>query len=113
MAMDLLGETIDIHVGGVDNMFPHHENEIAQSEGCTGKQFVRHWLHSEHLLVEHKKMSKSLGNFYTLRDLLAKGYTGRQVRYMLLQSHYRTQLNFTFDGLAATCNTLESVSMIL
>lgn len=107
MAMELLGETIDIHVGGVDNMFPHHENEIAQSEGCTGKQFVRHWLHSEHLLVEHKKMSKSLGNFYTLRDLLAKGYTGRQVRYMLLQAHYRTQLNFTFEGLAATCNTLD------
>ncbi len=107
MAIQLLGETIDIHVGGIDNMFPHHENEIAQSEACTGKRFARYWLHSEHLLVDHKKMSKSLGNFYTLRDLLSKGYTGRQVRYMLLQSHYRTQLNFTFQGLDATCKTLE------
>src|SRR4029077_7795959 len=85
MAMKLLGPTIDIHVGGVDNMFPHHENEIAQSEACTGKQFVKLWMHSEHLLVDCKKMSKSLGNFYTLRDLLSKGYTGIQVRYLLLQ----------------------------
>ncbi len=99
MAMALLGEQLDIHVGGVDNLFPHHENEIAQSEGCTGKKFVNYWLHAEHLLVDHKKMSKSLGNFYTLRDLLHKGYTGVQVRYMLLQTHYRTQLNFTFAGL--------------
>lgn len=110
MSMSLLGESIDIHVGGVDNMFPHHENEIAQSEGCTGKQFVRYWLHSEHLLVEHKKMSKSLGNFFTLRDLLAKGYTGVEVRYMLLQTHYRTQLNFTFQGLDGVRKTLERVS---
>ncbi len=99
MASALLGKTVDIHVGGVDNMFPHHENEIAQSEGCFGCQFVRLWMHSEHLLVDHKKMSKSLGNFFTLRDLLAKGFTGLEVRYMLLQTHYRTQLNFTLAGL--------------
>lgn len=107
MAMSLLGETIDIHVGGVDNMFPHHENEIAQSEAFSGKHFVKHWLHSEHLLVDHKKMSKSLGNFFTLRDLLAKGFTGPEVRYLLLQAHYRTQLNFTFQGLEAARAVLQ------
>ena len=107
MAMNLLGETLDIHVGGVDNMFPHHENEIAQSEAYTCKQFVRYWLHSEHLLVDHKKMSKSLGNFYTLRDLLKKGYSGKEVRYLLLQTHYRTQLNFTLQGLEAARSSLE------
>lgn len=107
MAISLLGEeTIDIHVGGVDNMFPHHENEIAQSEAYTGKRFVNYWMHSEHLLVDHKKMSKSLGNFYTLRDLLKKGWTGREVRYMLMQTHYKTQLNFTFEGLEAARTTL-------
>jgi len=99
MAMSLLGETIDIHAGAVDNIFPHHENEIAQSEALSGKPFVRYWLHSEHLIVNHKKMSKSLGNFYTLRDLLQKGFTGKEVRYMLMHIHYRTQLNFTFEGL--------------
>jgi len=102
MAISLLGNTVDIHVGGVDNLFPHHENEIAQSEACTGQPFVNLWLHSEHLLVENKKMSKSLGNFYTLRDLLAKGYTGPEVRLMLLSGHYKTQLNFTFEGLDAS-----------
>ncbi len=107
MSMQLLGESIDIHVGGVDNIFPHHENEIAQSEAYSGKRFVRHWLHAEHLLVDHKKMSKSLGNFYTLRDLFAKGYTGKEVRTMLLQSHYRTQLNFTFEGLQAARHALQ------
>jgi cysteinyl-tRNA synthetase len=101
MATRLLGSAIDIHCGGVDNMFPHHENEIAQSEGCSGCQFVRHWVHVEHLLVDHKKMSKSLGNFYTLRDLLDLGYTGVEVRYLLLSTHYRTQLNFTMQGLDA------------
>jgi cysteinyl-tRNA synthetase len=101
MAMALLGETLDIHVGGIDNMFPHHENEIAQSEAFSGKKFATLWMHSEHLVVDNKKMSKSLGNFYTLRDLLNKGYTGVQVRYMLLQTHYKTQLNFTFSGLEA------------
>jgi len=110
MAMKLLGETIDIHVGGVDNMFPHHENEIAQSEACSGKLFVKIWMHSEHLLVDNKKMSKSLGNFYTLRDLLEKGYTGTQVRYLLLQTHYKTQLNFTFQGLEATKSALHRLN---
>lgn len=107
MAMKVLGETIDIHVGGIDNMFPHHENEIAQSEAYSGQLFVRHWLHCEHLLVEHKKMSKSLGNFYTLRDLLKKGYTGPEVRYMLMNGHYRTQLNFTFEGLDGARHALQ------
>jgi len=107
MAMKLLGESIDIHVGGVDNIFPHHENEIAQVEACTCKQFVAHWVHAEHLLVNHKKMSKSLGNFYTLRDLLQKGYKGTTVRYLLLQGHYRMQLNFTFEGLDAADAALE------
>ena len=110
MAMKILGESIDIHVGGVDNIFPHHENEIAQSEAFSCKHFVTHWLHAEHLLVDHKKMSKSLGNFYTLRDLLAKGYTGPEVRYLLLQTHYRTQLNFNFEGLEASRRVLERFS---
>lgn len=101
MATKMLGDQIDFHVGGVDNMFPHHENEIAQSEGVSGKVFVSHWLHAEHLLVDHKKMSKSLGNFYTVRDLLAKGYSGVQIRYALLQAHYRTQLNFSLESLHA------------
>jgi cysteinyl-tRNA synthetase len=109
MATQLLGETIDIHCGGVDNMFPHHENEIAQSEACSGHQFAHHWVHVEHLLVDHKKMSKSLGNFYTLRDLLQKGYTGQEVRYLLLSTHYRTQLNFTFDGLQAARASLQRI----
>jgi cysteinyl-tRNA synthetase len=107
MAMKLLGETIDIHVGGIDNMFPHHENEIAQSEACSGAKFSKLWMHSEHLIVDNKKMSKSLGNFFTLRDLLNKGFTGTQVRYMLLQTHYKTQLNFTFTGLDAVKTTLQ------
>ena len=110
MAMNLLGTTIDIHVGGVDNMFPHHENEMAQSEAFSDHRFVRYWLHAEHLLVDHKKMSKSLGNFFTLRDLLHQGYTGPQVRYMLLQTHYRTQLNFTLAGLDAVGKSLERLS---
>lgn len=101
MALKLLGNTVDIHCGGVDNIFPHHENEIAQSESFTSEKFVLHWAHSEHLLVDGKKMSKSLGNFYTLRNLLSMGYTGRDIRYMLLNAHYRTQLNFTFEGLKA------------
>lgn len=113
MAMKLLGETIDIHVGGIDNMFPHHENEIAQSEACSGKQFVRLWMHSEHLIVDNKKMSKSLGNFFTLRDLLNKGYKGQQIRYMLLQTHYKTQLNFTFMGLGAAQNALDRLNAFI
>jgi cysteinyl-tRNA synthetase len=107
MSMKILGPTIDIHCGGIDNMFPHHENEIAQSEAYSDKQFVRMWMHSEHLIVDNKKMSKSLGNFYTLRQLLSKGFTGRQIRYMLLQTHYKTQLNFTFEGLEAVKHSLQ------
>jgi cysteinyl-tRNA synthetase len=99
MSMKYLGETFDIHTGGVDNMFPHHENEIAQSECATGRTFSRYWLHCEHLIVEGQKMSKSLGNFFTLRDLTAKGYSPVAVRYLLLATHYRQQLNFTMDGL--------------
>lgn len=99
MAMKLLGETIDIHCGGIDNMFPHHENEIAQSEAHSGKQFVKIWMHAEHLVVDGKKMSKSLKNFYTLQQLKDKGYTGPEIRFMLMQTHYKHQLNFTFPGL--------------
>ncbi len=107
MSMEILGEHFDIHTGGVDNMFPHHENEIAQSEGATGQKFVNYWLHSEYLIVEGKKMSKSLGNYYTLRDVLDKGYSGKAVRYALMATHYRQQLNFTFQGLDAAGNALE------
>ncbi|MGH8100967.1 MAG: cysteine--tRNA ligase [Chthoniobacterales bacterium] len=99
MATALLGDEIDIHCGGVDNIFPHHEAEIAQSEGATGKKFVRYWLHCAHLLVDGQKMSKSLGNFYTLPDVLAKGYTGREIRYALMRVHYRVPLNFTWEGM--------------
>jgi cysteinyl-tRNA synthetase len=99
MSMKFLGETFDIHSGGVDLIFPHHENEIAQSEAATGKPFVRYWLHAEHLIVNGEKMSKSLGNFYTLRDLLAKGYKPSAIRYLLASVPYRRHLNFTFDGL--------------
>ena len=99
MSMKYLGETFDIHCGGVDNMFPHHENETAQSEAATGKKFVNYWMHNEHLQVEGKKMSKSFGNFYTLRDLLAKGYDPIAIRYLLMSTHYRQQFNFTFEGL--------------
>lgn len=113
MAMELLGETLDIHVGGVDNMFPHHENEIAQSEACSGKQFAKIWLHSEHLLVDNRKMSKSLGNFYTFRDLISKGYTGTQIRYMLLQTHYKTQLNFTLEGLEGTKSAIDRIQHLI
>jgi cysteinyl-tRNA synthetase len=93
--------TIDIHTGGVDNIFPHHVDEIAQTEGCIGKKFANYWLHSEHLLVDGKKMSKSLGNFYTLRDLMAKGYNPIAIRYLLLSTHYRQKLNFTLEALDA------------
>src|ERR1700686_4309762 len=99
MATALLGDQIDIHCGGVDNIFPHHEAEIGQSEGVTGKKFVPYWLHCAHLLVDGQKMSKSLGNFYTIPDVVAKGYTGREIRYALIRVNYRTQLNFTWDGM--------------
>ncbi len=106
MSMRFLGESFDVHTGGEDNIFPHHECEIAQSEAASGKPFVRWWLHTRFLLVDGKKMSKSLGNFYTLRDLFERGYTGREVRYALLSTHYRHQPNFTFDLLAASRKAL-------
>jgi cysteinyl-tRNA synthetase len=106
MATALLGDQIDIHCGGVDNIFPHHEAEIAQSEGVTGKKFVRYWLHCAHLLVDGQKMAKSLGNFYTVPDVLAKGYTGRELRYALLRVHYRVPLNFTWDGMGEARESL-------
>lgn len=109
MSMRHLGETLDIHCGGEDLVFPHHEDEIAQSEGATGKPFVRYWLHSAHLLVDGKKMSKSEGNFFTLRDLVAKGYTGREIRYALLSAHYRLPLNFTMEGLEGARQALRRV----
>lgn len=107
MAMEYLGETFDIHTGGVDLQFPHHENEIAQSEAATGKQFVRFWLHAEHLLVEGRKMSKSLGNFHTLRDLLAQGFSAEAVRYLLFSTPHRKQLNFTTAGLHGAAASIE------
>ena len=106
MATALLGPEIDIHCGGVDNIFPHHEAEIAQSESVTGKKFVRYWMHCAHLMVDGQKMAKSAGNFHTLRDLLAKGWTGREIRYALLTVNYRLPLNFTFDGLAGARSAL-------
>jgi cysteinyl-tRNA synthetase len=113
MSMKNLGETFDLHCGGEDLIFPHHEDEIAQSEAATGKPFVRYWLHNAYLLVEGKKMSKSLGNFYTLRDLMAKGWTGREVRYALISAHYREQLNFTMDGLQAARSALQRIDEFL
>ncbi|MBQ7403770.1 MAG: cysteine--tRNA ligase [Lentisphaeria bacterium] len=101
MSMKYLGKTFDIHTGGVDNMFPHHEDEIAQSEAANGCRFVNYWLHCEHLTIDKKKMSKSLGNFYTLRDLEAKGYSGREVRWVLIGTHYRAKLNFSLSALDA------------
>lgn len=113
MAMKYLGNTLDIHMGGVDNIFPHHENEIAQSECYSCKTFCHMWVHVEHLIVEGKKMSKSLGNFFTLRDLLKKGFTGQQVRYLLLQTHYKTQLNFTLEGLKGAASSLERIQNLI
>jgi cysteinyl-tRNA synthetase len=110
MSMKYLGETFDIHCGGVDNMFPHHENEIAQSEAATGKPFVHYWMHNEHLQVEGKKMAKRLGNFYTLRDLLQKGLDPLAIRYLLLSTHYRQQFNFTFEGLEAAKGAIERLA---
>jgi cysteinyl-tRNA synthetase len=109
MAMKYLGETLDIHTGGIDLAFPHHENEIAQSEGATGKPLARYWLHAEHLLVEGEKMSKSLGNFFTMRDLYGKGYKPSALRYALASVPYRRQLNFTFDGLQQATSSVERI----
>lgn len=107
MAMRYLGETLDIHAGGIDLVFPHHENEIAQSESITGRPFARFWLHSEHLHVESQKMSKSLGNFFTLRDLLEKGHQPETIRYLLASVPYRKKLNFTLDGLRTAAKSIE------
>ena len=107
MSMKYLGETFDIHCGGVDNIFPHHENEIAQSEAATGKKFVNYWLHNEHLLVEGKKMSKRFGNYYTLRDLQAKECDLTAIRFLLMSVHYRQQFNFTFEALESAKSAVE------
>ena len=109
MSMKYLGPTFDLHCGGVDLVFPHHENEIAQSESATGQPFVRHWVHSEHLIVDGQKMSKSLGNQYTLKDLVDRGYAARAVRYLFLSVHYRQKLNFTFDSLDGAAGALRRV----
>jgi cysteinyl-tRNA synthetase len=106
MSMKYLGESFDLHTGGVDNIFPHHENEIAQSECATGRPFVKHWMHAAHLMVDGEKMAKSKGNFHTLRELLARGSDPRALRFLLLSSHYRSPLNFTFDGLARSAAEL-------
>lgn len=110
MSMKYLGETLDIHTGGVDNLFPHHENEIAQSEAATGKRFVNYWLHNEHLLVEGQRMGRSLGNIYRLSDIVAKGHEPKALRYLLLSTHYRQQLNFTWDGVEAAKNAIERLT---
>jgi cysteinyl-tRNA synthetase len=109
MSMKYLGETFDLHVGGIDLVFPHHENEVAQSEGATGKQFVRYWYHFEHLKVEGETMSKSKGNYYTFRDVAAKGFSAAAVRYFLMSVPFRKQLNFTFDALSGAQRTVESL----
>ncbi len=113
MAMKYLGKTFDLHTGGVDNMFPHHEDEIAQSECANGKKYVNYWLHCAHLIVNGEKMSKSAGNFFTLRQLIEKGFTGREIRWVLLGTHYRQQLNFTFDGIHAAKSALGRVDELV
>jgi cysteinyl-tRNA synthetase len=110
MTRAYLGDTFDLHSGGVDLIFPHHENEIAQSECCTGRQFCRHWFHVTHLLVDGTKMSKSLGNLYTLTDLAEKGFSAGEVRYVLAGAHYRAQLNFTLDSLTAARSALGRIA---
>ena len=109
MSMKYLGETFDLHTGGIDNLFPHHENEIAQAEAATGKPFVNTWMHCAHLRVNGEKMSKSLGNFFTLRDLIEKGFTGREIRAVLVNAHYRQPLNFTFTALEDARKSLARV----
>ena len=109
MSMKYLGETFDLHTGGIDNLFPHHENEIAQAEAATGKEFVKTWMHCAHLRVNGEKMSKSLGNFFTLRDLIEKGWTGREIRYVLINAHYRSGLNFAFSALDDARKSLEKI----
>ena len=113
MSMKYLGDSFDIHTGGIDNMFPHHEDEIAQSEGVTGKKWVNYWLHCDHLMVDGDKMSKSLGNFYTLRDLMSRGYTGREIRWVLIGTHYRKKLNFTFGAVDQARDLLNKVDELV
>ncbi|MFQ6061907.1 MAG: cysteine--tRNA ligase [Methanosarcinales archaeon] len=113
MSTKYLGPTLDIHTGGVDNIFPHHENTIAQSEASTGKPFVRYWMHCEHLLVNNKKMSKSLGNIYTLRDLLKKGYNAKALRMVFISTHYRSKLNFTEKSMQSAANTLKKLNLFV
>ncbi len=110
MSMKYLGQHFDMHTGGIDNKFPHHENEIAQSEGASGEKFVNYWMHCAHLIVEGKKMSKSVGNFFTLREILEKGYSASAIRYLLLATQYRMSLNFTFDGLDAAAKSLQRLN---
>jgi cysteinyl-tRNA synthetase len=107
MSMKYLGPSFDLHTGGVDNIFPHHENEIAQSEGATGHPFVTYWMHAAHLMVDGERMAKSKGNFHTLRDLVAAGHSPRALRYLLLTTHYRSPLNFTFDALSRAAQELQ------
>ena len=113
MSIELLGEEFDIHTGGIDNIFPHHENEIAQSEGATGRPFARFWLHAEHLIVEGEKMAKSKGNFFTLRDLITKGHDPVVIRYLLISVPYRQKLNFTMDGLHAAEQAIDRINNTL
>jgi len=113
MSMKYLGESFDLHTGGVDNIFPHHENEIAQSEGATGHPFVKYWMHAAHLMVDGEKMAKSKGNFHTLRDLVARGHDPRAIRYLLLMTHYRSTLNFTFEALARAGQELARLDALM
>lgn len=113
MSMKYLGPHFDLHIGGVDNMFPHHENEIAQSSAATGEAFVNYWLHCQHLVVEGRKMAKSAGNFYTLRDLVAAGHEPMALRYLLISAHYRKVLNFTFSGLEMARQSLNRIREFL
>jgi cysteinyl-tRNA synthetase len=112
MAMKYLGETLDIHVGGVDLIFPHHENEIAQSEAATGKEFVRYFVHGEHMAIDGKKMSKSLGNVYDLGSIKEHGIDPLAYRYLILTAHYRSKLNFTWESLEGAAKTLESIKQL-
>jgi cysteinyl-tRNA synthetase len=113
MSMKILGPSFDLHLGGEDLIFPHHEDEIAQSEGATGQPFVKYWLHGAFLLVENQKMAKRLGNFFTLRDLLSKGFAGREVRFLLLSAHYREPFNFTLEGLQGARTALARIDECL
>lgn len=113
MSTRYLGNTIDIHTGGIDNIFPHHQNEIAQSEAATGQKFVRYWMHCEHLLVDNKKMSKSLGNIIDLREVLNRGYETEALRYLFVSSHYRSKLNFTWESIGQASNTLDRLNQFV